>query len=90
MKFTVERNWVDVLGIIWMPAVEAGHRHDLSRYDMNNIGEPTRENVEQWLTTHSGDLQRVIDFHAVVGEVEIPWEKEENEIKYSDCMEGVC
>jgi hypothetical protein len=88
MRFTVERNWIDILGVIWLPPVTAGYKQSLTKYDMENIGEPTRENVEQWLTSHSGNFQRVIDFHAVVGEVDIPWEKEENEFEYLDCVGG--
>ncbi len=86
MKFTVERNWIDVLGRIWMPNVEAAMTYDLGKYEMESIGAPTRENVEEYLTKHAGDFQEIIDFHAVVGETEIAWESEENEIKYNMYM----
>lgn len=86
MRFTVERNWIEVIGTIWMPAVTCGQRIELSQYDIGNIGEATRENVDQWLTTHTGDFQSVKDFRAVIGEVEIPWNDEESECVYSDCM----
>ena len=89
MKFSVERNWVEVVGTIWMPSVTAAMRYDLSAYDVANIGTPTRENVEDWLSCHSGDFQHVADFHAIVGETEIPWQSEENECVYWDCMEPV-
>lgn len=90
MKFTIERNWVEVVGTIWMPAVTCGQRIDLSRYDMDNIGEPTRENVEQWLSTHTGDFQSIQDFHAIIGEVEIPWATEEGELAYCDSQGELC
>ncbi len=86
MKFTVERNWIDVIGQIWMPAVTCATRRDLSDYDMRNIGEPTRENVDRWLALNVGDFQSIADFHAVIGETEIPWEREESELTFIDCM----
>lgn len=86
MKITIERNWIEIIGTIWMPAATCAQRKELSRYDIENIGEPTRENVEQWLTTHSGDFQSVQDFRAVIGETEIPWANEESEFTYNDCM----
>lgn len=86
MKFTVERNWIEVIGTIWMPSVTCAQRIDLTLYDMHNIGEPTRENVERWLSTHTGDFQSVTDFHAVIGDVEIDWADMDNDCVYSDCM----
>ena len=59
---------------------------DLSDYDLGNIGEFTRDNVEQWLTSHSGDFQEVIDFTAVCGKEEIPWSSEDNEMTYLDTI----
>ena len=88
MKFIVERNWIDILVKIWMPVITAGLRIDLSIEDVRNIGTPTRENVSRWLNTHSGYFSKVLDFHAIVGEEEIPWEHEESEIDYSACVEG--
>ena len=88
MKFTVERNWIDMVGVIWMPAITCAQRIDLKSSDIENIGEATRENVEQWLALHSGDFQSITDFHAVVGETEILWKHEENEWVFDDCMYG--
>jgi hypothetical protein len=82
----VRAAYVEVLGTIWMPMTTAGTRYELSNYDLENIGEFTRENVDQWLGTHAGDFSSVKDFHAVCGEQEIPWESEENELEYCDCM----
>lgn len=89
MRCTIERNWIEVIGPIWWPAGQTcAMRYDLSAYDVENIGEATRENVEQWLCTHSGDFQHVEDFYAAIGETEIPWETEESEFTFSDCMYG--
>lgn len=86
MKFTVERNWIELIGVIWMPSTTCAQRIDLRQYDIENIGEPTRENVEQWLTMHSGDFQSVTDFRAVIGETVIEWANEESELTFNDCM----
>jgi hypothetical protein len=86
MNITVDRNWIDILGTIWMPAVTCAQRKELRRYDMENIGKPTRKNVLLWLRKNAGDFQHIIDFHAVVGETEIPWKSEKNEVIYYDCQ----
>lgn len=78
--------YVEVLGKIWMPATTAAHTYELSDHDLSNIGDTlTRENVEQWLSTHAGDFQSITDFHIVVGEDEIKWASEESELAFNDC-----
>jgi hypothetical protein len=78
--------YVEVLGKLWMPMATAGTRYELSDYDLENIGEFTRENVDDWLGTHAGDFSSVKDFAAVCGETVIPWSSEDNELEFSDCM----
>lgn len=78
--------YVCVLGKIWMPAIPAAQDYQLSDYDLRNIGEFTRENVEDWLGSNAGDFQSITDFYAVCGGTEIPWADEENECAYNDCM----
>jgi hypothetical protein len=78
--------YVLILGDIWMPSTTASLHKNLSDYDLINIGEFTRENVEQWLTSNSGDFQSVTDFYAVCGETEIPWSSEDNECAYLDTL----
>lgn len=85
MRFAVERNWIEVVGKGWYGQTMAS-RIDLDAYALHNIGEPTRENVEHWLALNSGDFQSVTDFRAVVGEEDMPWSDEENELAYNDCM----
>lgn len=86
MRYMVERNFIRVVGKIWMPFVTCAMEYPLSAYDIENIGEFTRENVEQWTATHCGDFQSITDFYATVGDQEIPWATEEGEMTYSDCM----
>ena len=86
MRYTIKRNFVQVLGTIWMPTVTCAMEYPLTAYDVANIGEFTRENVEAWLDTHSGDFQSIKDFAATVGDEWINWADEENEFTYQDCM----
>jgi hypothetical protein len=78
--------YVTVLGKLWMPTCDASTEIKLSDYDLENIGEFNRENVEQWLMTHTGDFSQVIDFTATCGEIEIPWSSEDNEIRYLETL----
>ncbi len=93
MRYTVRKSVVRVIGRIWMPAIMAAQQIELSSYDLDNAkdeqGNLTRESVDRWLSTHTGDFQSVKDFYASleVGDqtVEIPWADEESEFTYSDC-----
>jgi len=85
--YTVDENWIDLVGEIWQPGVgPCAYRYTLRPSDVENIGEPTRENVQSWLDKNAGDFQTVIDFHAVVGEVDLPWSDPENKMTFLDCM----
>lgn len=79
--------YVEYIGEIWQPGVGACAQHQtLTDYDLGNLGELTRENVEHWLTLNAGDFQAIIDFSATVGDVVIPWSDEESEWVYLRCM----
>lgn len=96
MKFTVERNWVEMIGPIWMPATVCAMRKDLSDYDVRNITKTarelfgsdviTREAIEHWLSLNSGGFQGIDDFSVVIGETEFPWADEESRFTYSDLL----
>lgn len=118
MRFTVERNWIDVLGQIWQPGYVCGQRIHLNgaeveelledledcgscggyhrvnfegdcREDSERFPEPrgaTRASVRRWLQANAGDFSQITDFHAIIGETEIPWETEEGEAAYQDCV----
>ena len=94
MKLTIRKSIVQIIGVIWMPPVTCATQKTLRDYDIENMrndeGQITRESVEQWLTTNSGDFQSVTDFSASIedGEntVDIPWASEESEFTYVDCM----
>lgn len=82
----IRQAYIEVVGIMWMPAVTGATKLELRDYDLENIGEFDRDSVEQWLGTHGGDFQSVKDFHAVCGDVDIPFASEESELEYMDCM----
>ena len=86
-RFLIERNYVNVVGYIWIASgIKCAHTYNLSSYDVRNIGEFTRENVELWLATHAGDFREILDFEATVGNEWIKWADEENEMVFNDCM----
>ena len=89
-RYMVEDNYIEVIGPIWMPAITAAMRIPLRAYDLDNMrnGEEaiTREDIEHWLTLNTGDFQYIEDFHASIGDQEFPWQSEENECIYLDCM----
>lgn len=77
---------IQMIGQIWQPNTTCAMDKQLSDYDLKNIGDFTRPNVEQWLITHSGDFRSVDDFRAVCGDTSISWASEESECTYADCM----
>lgn len=87
MKFVVERNWIDILGWIWMPNTKGTTTIDLDidfdKHKIEQIGEPTRENIRNWLDKNAGDFSSIIDFKAVIGEKVIDWSDENNEAEFN-------
>ena len=68
--------------------------YPVNSYDIEYLrddgGAITRDSVEDWLTTHSGDFQQILDFTASIEDgdttVDIEWADEEAELTYLDCM----
>ncbi len=83
---------IDVLGVIWMPAIDAATTITLSDYDVRNIGTPiSRETVGLWLDRNAGDFQSITDFSGTIttdsGEtIALDWESEDNQLTWGDCM----
>ena len=95
MRYTVRTSFIDVVGYIWMPNRICSMRYTLSAYDLTNIreignGRLTRDAIEDWLTMHSGDFQRLLGFYANIEDGkktrEFPWPNEEVEMQYLDTM----
>lgn len=96
MRCVVRKSLVHVVGGIWMPyGAMCAMDYELSANDVENCrdddGKITRESVEDWLSTHSGDFSSVVDFCASIEDgdatVDIPWATEEGEIAY---LEATC
>jgi len=70
------------------------NHHRLSERDLQFIGEFTRENISRWLdrgtdeSTESFHFDLGVygwgDFHAVCGDIEIPWAKEESRLRFAN------
>lgn len=96
-RFTIERNWIECIGHLWMPNAQAAKRIELRDYDISNIQDIarecfdsetiTREAVDHWLALNEGDFQGVEDFAAFITDApEMPWSDPDNEFIYTDCM----
>src|SRR5438128_12418511 len=93
MEHTVTRSAIDVVGGVWMPDTTGATTYELSNYDVENIEQPvTRETVQAWLDTHSGDFKYVTDFRAsleVDGEtMDFDWADPDSELTFNDCCFG--
>lgn len=94
MRYAVSH--VSVIGHIWMPNCVCAYDYPISEHDVemmrNEDGTITREDVEDWLSSHAGDFQSVDDFSAIIGDgentLEFGWSDDENEGTYQDCMFG--
>ncbi len=80
---------VQVIGSIWEPGFTCcAYQYQLSTDDLGDIGEFTRDAFESWLDSHAGDFQSIADFCVQVGNEEIPWNDEDSECTFNDCMNG--
>ena len=91
MRYAVETCKVQLIGPIWWPiGAICAQEKTLSDHDLENVGEWTRDNVEHWLSLHSGDFQYVQDFRADFsreGEDWVSeWADEESEFLFCDAM----
>jgi hypothetical protein len=66
----------------------ASYGISLTDNDLHEIGEFTRENVSRWMdSSHSRSVFEVgvygyEDFHAVCGDIDIPWAKERSRLHF--------
>ena len=95
MRYVVRLSYVDVVGFIWQPGCgPCSMRYELDDYAIGNMrnddGTITRDSVEQWLTSHSGDFSRLLDFRASIEDgdktVEIDFATEDGENAYLDTI----
>jgi len=93
----VHKNYVNIIGRIWMPPVIGALDKHLSPSDIksmvNEDGTITKEDVKDWVNKNSGDFQTVLDFEALIddapqGPLEIDWAKDESGAIWDNCMFG--
>ena len=87
-RYTVIVRKVQVVGKLWMGG-NAAMEYTMSAEDLDRLkaeGEVTREVVDDWLSTKTGDFQSVTDFRADLDDIDIPWGTEEGEMIFNDCM----
>ena len=92
------KNYIQMVGTIWMPYTTAAMDKPLDTFNIQSIESIsrelfdsesiTREAIEYWLSLNSGDFRGIDDFYASINGEEFPWENEESELTYFDCMHG--
>jgi hypothetical protein len=69
--------YIEILGAVVV------YRQELTNSDLSAIGEFTKENILRWIEYHLGNaligILPVEDFHAVSGDVDLPWATKRNE-----------
>ena len=97
MRYMTVCSFINILGKIWLPPVISSQTITLSPSDVDSIrvnGKITREGIEQWLTTHTGDFQSIEDFYADIANGErdliFDWANDDSESMFhsSDSEEG--
>jgi hypothetical protein len=77
--------------IEYLGAIAVGRR-DLDDEELRSLGEFTRENVVRWFDSHRGPdwvgVCPVEDFHAVCGDIDLPWATEEGRRLWVKIREG--
>lgn len=73
----------------------ASYYYNLTKNDLDNIMEAAevndihnvqREYFENWLYTHSGDFQSIIDYKVDVKDIIYDWKLDDSEQYFCDCM----
>lgn len=115
MRYTHTENFVEVLGNGWLsfnrygmpdkPYPSMAYKYTLRDSDVKRLlesGPITREAIDQWLSTNSGDFSSISDFHANVTidtiaqdgqtieqtDLDFPWKNEESDSQYFDMVYG--
>jgi hypothetical protein len=90
--YTVHKSFIQVIGPIWMPPVICAMQYDLGEWEMGHFQTFTREGVEVYLSSRSGDFQCINDFYADLydpvdkKDYVIPWADPESEYTFNECM----
>ena len=94
MKYTVVENDVNVLGTLWMGGTAAYTYQppvDVVQEVLALHGSKARrERVREWLDTHAGDFQAIIDFQVDFDNpapFKSEWAEDKSESVYFDCVD---
>ena len=75
--------YIDIVGAVAM------RRHNLTDHELRSIGQFTRGNITLWLSnqrrTDWVGILPVEDFHAVCGDIDIPWGTQEGKRLFQRC-----
>jgi len=75
--------YIEIVGAVMV------RRHNLNDSELREIGRFISGNVWMWLDNHKGldwvGMLPVVDFHAVCGDIDIPWATEEAKQIFSRC-----
>jgi hypothetical protein len=100
MRYTVVKSQIDVVGYIWQPGIGLcamsynPRADDLREADIlpATEGPITRESVQRWIDTHSGDFSEIVDWRAEIEDgdetIVFEWNNEDNELAFNDAMFG--
>ena len=91
MQYLTTKNIIQVIGKIWMPNSTCAMEYTLNKSDLEQYGidlqNPTKESIERWISTNTGDFSSIEDFRADIGANKvIDWTNPESEYIFSDCM----
>jgi hypothetical protein len=82
MQQTFEMPYIEIVSSIGMG------RRNLNEDDLRHIGEFTRWRVAQWLYDRLGPTDSAEDFHAVCGDIDIPWDTEAGRLRWEQAKGG--
>jgi hypothetical protein len=95
-RYTRVYSVIRVVGHLWQPGFTAAQDVSVDARALDQIknGRPltevTRDDVADWLTTHTGDFSAILDFQAEFSEGAVDhvlsWASEDSEFTYTDCM----
>jgi hypothetical protein len=74
-KLFIKKRYIELVGGVVLL------RYELTDEELRSIGKFTRVNISMWLDSHTGpewsSMLPVEDFHAVCGDIDIPWATKE-------------
>ena len=89
MQYQVTKHVIRVIGNIWMPNnITCAMEYTLSDSDLKRYGidrkKPTRDQIERWIRTNTGDFSYIKDWYADIGQNKILyWKDPESEFIYN-------